>query len=116
MTNIKQKALDFFKSNANIKEVYGTNDGFLFLKKQDALFHAKTLSADNPQVEAFTNAKDTAAEHRNPTPAELKELKDNAVAEYTGLFGTAPDKKLSAKEITKLIETKKVELQNQNPQ
>jgi len=57
MSDTKQKALDFLKSNADITEVFATSDGFLFTKKSDATEHAKTLTEDEPEVETFT-AKD----------------------------------------------------------
>ena len=122
----KQEALDFFESNANIKEVFGTTDGFIFQKKGDAFNHAKALNADNPEVEDFTNdgeiekpASDAAktnepakTETSKPklTVAEYKELKEKATAEYKKIFGTEPDNKLSGVKIQELNDAKKAEL------
>lgn len=118
MSDIKQKALEFFKSNAEVKEVFATSDGFLFTKKSDAREHAKVLDADNPKVETLSNTgKDLANEDSDKpklSPTELKAIKANAVAEYTKLFGSAPAGKLSAKEIQKLIDAKKAESPNEN--
>ncbi|MEC3875940.1 hypothetical protein [Chryseobacterium salviniae] len=118
MSEIKQKALDFFKSNAEIKEVFATSDGFLFTKKGDATDHAKVLDADNPKVERFGNTLtdfvEETFEKAKLSIAELKAIKTKAVAEYTELFGFAPEQKLSAKDIQKLIDAKKAESSNEN--
>lgn len=120
MSDTKQKALDYLKSNADTKEVFATSDGFLFIKKTDAVEHAKTLNADNPEVETFTNSADAKQnvvkdDTKKPNPAELKAIKDKAIADYTELFGTAPAANLSAKKIQELIDAKKEELAKQNP-
>lgn len=127
MEYTKQKALDYLESNADIKEVFATTDGFLFLKNSDALEHAKSLDADNPTVEKFTkdendsqsedNANDAlenADNGDNPklTPVEYKELKEKATAEYKELFGEDPDSKLSGAKIQALNDAKKTELDN----
>ncbi len=65
MADTKQKALDYFKSNADTKEIYATSDGFLFLKKADATEHAKALNADSPQVEKFTPESETEESKTN---------------------------------------------------
>ena len=118
MSDNKQKALDFFKSNADSKEVFATSDGFLFTKKADALEQAKVLNSEDPQFETFTNSTENFVEEvltkAKLSIAELKVLKQNAVAEYTELFKVAPGEKLSGKEIQKLIDAKKTELA-QNP-
>lgn len=116
MSDIKNKALDFLKSNAEIKEVFATSDGFLFTKKPDATDHAKALDADNPKVERFGNTLTDFVEETfqkaKLSISELKEIKTKVIAEYTELFGSAPDEKLSAKEIQKLIDAKKAEVTN----
>lgn len=118
MSDIKQKALDFFKSNAEIKEVFATSDGFLFTKKSDATDHAKVLNPDNPEVERFGNTlKDFVNETFEKSKlsiAELKAIKAKAVADYTELFGSAPNEKLSAKDIQQLIDAKNAESSNEN--
>ncbi|GGG47077.1 hypothetical protein [Epilithonimonas arachidiradicis] len=119
MSDTKQKALDYLESNANIKEVFGTTDGFIFLKKGDALNHAKALDPDNPEVETFTRDEQPAKKDDAPklSPAELKALKEKATAEYKELFGTDPDSKLSGAKIQALNDAKKAEIaQNQNPE
>lgn len=118
MSDTKQKALDFLESNANTKEVFGTTDGFIFLKKVDALNHAKVLDADNPEVETFTNDEKSSKKYNTPklSPAEYKELKEKATAEYKELFGEDPDSKLSGAKIQELNDTKKAELAIQNPE
>lgn len=60
MSDTKNKALDYFKSNADTKEVFATADGILFLKKADAVNHAKVLDAENPKVETFENKPEKA--------------------------------------------------------
>lgn len=56
MSDTKKKAEDFFKSKPDVKEVYATQDTFIFEKKADALEHAKTLAAgDDPVVETIEN-------------------------------------------------------------
>lgn len=112
MSDTKQKALDFFESNANTKEVFGTTDGFIFLKKVDALNHAKVLDADNPEIETFTNDEKSSKKDDAPkmSIAEQKALKDAAIAEYKELFGEDPDSKLSGAKIQELNDAKKVEL------
>ena len=110
MSDNKQKALDFFKSNADSKEVFATSDGFLFTKKADALEQAKVLNSEDPQFETFKSSTEEfvqeVLEKSKLSIAELKELKNKAVAEYTQLFNEAPNGKLSAKEIQKLIDAK----------
>lgn len=117
MSDTKQKALDFLESNANTKEVFGTTDGFIFLKKVDALNHAKVLDADNPEVESFTRDEQPAKKDDVPklSIAEYKELKEKATAEYKELFGEDPDSKLSGAKIQELNDAKKAELVIQNP-
>lgn len=111
MSNTKENALKFLDSNADIKEVHATEDGFLFVKKEDALNHAKTLNSDDPSVETF---KKELEEQKAPrlSVAELKAIKEKAIADFTELFNAAPDEKLSAKEIQKLIDAKKAEKPN----
>ena len=61
--------------------------------------------------DAITVKKETETkqEEKNLSPAEMKAIKDKAVADYTELFGTAPDNNLSAKKIQELIDAKKAE-------
>ncbi|MGV4413867.1 hypothetical protein [Chryseobacterium sp. T1] len=116
MSDTKQKALDFFKSNANTKEVFATVDGFLFLKKNDALTHAKTLDEDNPTIETFSNGGNLTKKQETLklSVAEYKELKEKATVEYKELFGADPDSKLSGAKIQELNDAKKLELANAN--
>lgn len=118
MSDTKQKALDFLESNANTKEVFGTTDGFIFLKKADALNHAKVLDADNPEVETFTRDEQPAKKDDAPkmSIAEYKELKEKATAEYKELFGEDPKANLSGAKIQELNDAKKAELASQNPE
>ena len=137
MSDTKQSALDYFKSNAETKELFATTDGFLFTKRSDAMNHAKTLDADHPSVETITNdgetEKITAEQLVNTvnagagsiapaktsdaktklSVAEYKELKDKATVEYKELFGADPDSKLSGAKIQELIDAKKAELANE---
>jgi hypothetical protein len=115
MSDTKQKALDFLQSNTNIKEVFATSDGILFIKKADAINHAKVLDAENPKVETFGSTEAVKKEERKKLSiAELKAIKADAVTEYTKLFESAPDEKLSTKDIRKLVDAKKAELANEN--
>lgn len=112
MTDTKQKALDFFESNADTKEIFATSDGFLFLKSSDATEHAKALDADNPEVETFTRDEKPSKKDDAPklSVAEYKELKEKATAEYKELFGAEPNSKLSGVKIQELNDAKKAEL------
>ena len=56
-----------------------------------------------------TTVTETKQEEKNLSPAEMKAIKDKTVADYTELFGTAPDNNLSAKKIQELIDSKKAE-------
>jgi len=139
MSDTKQSALDYFKSNAETKELFATTDGFLFTKRSDAMNHAKTLDFDHPSVETITNdgetekitneqlvnavnagigaesiapAKTSDAKTK-PSVAEYKELKDKATVEYKELFGADPDSKLSGAKIQELNDAKKAELANE---
>lgn len=109
MSDTKEKALDYLKSNAEIKEIFATKDGFLFTKKSDAVEHAKSVDADNPAVETYTR-EETVKD--DLSPAEKKALKDAAIAEYKELYGTEPDSKLSGVKIQELNDAKKTELAN----
>lgn len=134
MSTKNKEALEFFKVNPNVKEVFATTDGFVFQKKIDADGHAKTLDADHPSVETITNdgetekitndqlvnagagstapAKTSDAKTK-PSVAEYKELKDKATVEYKELFGADPDSKLSGAKIQELNDAKKAELANE---
>jgi hypothetical protein len=107
MKDLKQKALDFLESNATIKEIYATTDGFLFTKKADATTHAQALNEGEPIVETFYATEPETAP-KKLSIAELKALKENTIQEYTALFEDAPDAKLSAKELQKLIDAEKL--------
>lgn len=95
MSDTKQKALDFFKSKPDAKEVFATSDGFLFTKKADATTHAVTLNSDNPEVETFENKALTAEE-------VLQDEK--LVQEYEDLFKVKPEEGLSNEDIQILID------------
>lgn len=123
MSDTKQKALDFLESNANTNEVFATADGFLFVHKNDAITHATSLNADDPQVETFSKEEKITEKLledsviKKPTPAELKALKEKAIAEYKEVFEAEPDTKLSGANIQKLVDAKKEELAKaQNPE
>ena len=112
MSDTKEKALDYLKSNAEIKEIFATKDGVLFTKKSDAVEHAKTVDADNPAVETYTREETVKDDSSKLSPAEKKALKDAAIAEYKELYGTEPDSKLSGVKIQELNDAKKAELAN----
>jgi len=80
MSDTKQKALDYLKSNADITEIFATSDGFLFTKKADATEHAKTLTEDEPEVETFTN---TAIPDDKLSGKDIQELIDAETADLT---------------------------------
>ncbi|MCT2563954.1 hypothetical protein [Chryseobacterium herbae] len=119
MSTINKNALDFFKTNPNVNEVFATTDGYVFVKKLDATNHAKTLNPDSPEVEPIKNEEQPVEDKKEGTVklsvAELKALKDKATQEYTELFGSAPDSKLSGAKIQELNDAKKTELANENP-
>lgn len=104
MDNIKERAIEYLEAHTELNELYGTEDGFLFEQKHDAATHARTLNETDPKVEVFKREKS-----KRLSPAELKVIKDTKVAEYTEVFGEAPDAKLSASALHKLIEEKKAE-------
>lgn len=120
MSDINQKAKEFFKIHSEAKEVFATKDKFLFLKKADALNHAKTLNADSPSVETIKNKGDQEPEPKKEnsdkglSPAEKKALKEKTIQEYTELFGEVPDEKLSAAKIQELIDSKKEALSKES--
>ena len=95
MSDTKQKALDFFKSKPETKEVFATKDGFLFTKKQDATTHAVRLNSDNPEVETFEN---------EALPAEEVLQDEKLVQEYEELFKEKPGEELTDEEIQELID------------
>lgn len=127
MENLKEKALEFFNSNANTNTVFATKDGTLFYKEADAKEHARVLDPENAAVETFERKAETTAEKttekaktegkttdKKLTVAELKAIKEAAVKEYTEVFGVAPDDKLSGAKIQELVDAKKAELANVN--
>lgn len=69
------------------------------------------LNADQGQIgndnNVATNDTSTKQEEKNLSPAEMKAIKDKAVADYIELFKTSPDTNLSAKKIQELIDAKK---------
>lgn len=54
---IQEKAEHYLAENENVKQVFATSDGFLFLEKKDAQNHAQTLS-DN-EVQTFLQGNET---------------------------------------------------------
>lgn len=107
MTDLKQKALDYLKSNADTKEVHVTTDGTLFLKLEYAKEHARTLDAENPKVETFK--KEVEA-----TKADEALDREALVKQYTELYGKAPSQNAKDTTILAKIEEKKAELANVN--
>ena len=104
MTDFKQKALDYLKSNADTKEVHVTTDGTLFLKESFAKEHARSLQPENPTYETFKRDEKAA-----------KTLDREAlVKEFTELYGKAPAQNAKDATILEKIEAKKAELANVN--
>lgn len=60
MSDIKQKASDFFKYKPTAPEVHATSDGVLFEQKQHATAHAQTL--EDQQVITMKNSGETDPE------------------------------------------------------
>ncbi len=54
---IQEKAEQYLAENENIKQVFATSDGFLFLEKKDAQNHAQTLS--DYEVQTFSQDEET---------------------------------------------------------
>lgn len=73
---IQEKAKQYLSENPNVKKIFATADGFLFLEKKDAQNHAQTL--EDKQVLTFEMKSETennSSETENDkTPYEL--LKD----------------------------------------
>lgn len=73
---IQEKAKQYLSENPNVKKIFATADGFLFLEKKDAQNHAQTL--EDKQVLTFETESETennSSETENDkTPYEL--LKD----------------------------------------
>ena len=107
MADLKQKALDYLKSNADTKEVHVTTDGTLFLKLEYAKEHARTLDAEHPKVETFK--KEVEA-----TKADEALDREALVKQYTELYGKAPAQNAKDATILEKIEAKKAELANVN--
>lgn len=104
MTDLKQKALDYLKSNADTKEVHVTSDGTLFLKESYAKEHARSLQTENPTYETFK---------REEKAAETLD-REALVKEFTELYGKAPAQNAKDATILEKIEAKKAELANVN--
>ena len=104
MTDLKQKALDYLKSNADTKEVHVTADGTLFLKESYAKEHARSLQPENPTYETFK---------RGEKAAETSD-REALVKEFTELYGKAPAQNAKDATILEKIEAKKAELANVN--
>lgn len=104
MTDLKQKALDYLKSNADTKEVHVTADGTLFLKESYAKEHARSLQPENPTYETFK---------REEKEAETLD-REALVKEFTELYGKAPAQNAKDATILEKIEAKKAELANVN--
>lgn len=104
MTDLKQKALDYLKSNADTKEVHVTSDGTLFLKESFAKEHARSLQPENPTYETFK---------RDEKVVETLD-REALVKEFTELYGKAPAQNAKDATILEKIEAKKAELANVN--
>lgn len=104
MTDLKQKALDYLKSNADTKEVHVTTDGTLFLKESFAKEHARSLQLENPTYETFKR------EEKEVETSDREAL----VKEFTELYGKAPAQNAKDATILEKIEAKKAELANVN--
>ena len=76
---------------------------------KDQLNADQNQNIDGNDSNVATKETETKQEEKNLSPAEMKAIKDKAVADYTELFGTAPDNNLSAKKIQELIDAKKAE-------
>ena len=76
---------------------------------KDQLNADQNQNIDGNDSNVATKETETKQEEKNLSPAEMKAIKDKAVADYTELFGTAPDNNLSAKKIQELIDSKKAE-------
>lgn len=100
-----EKAKKYLSENPEVKEVFATSDGFLFLKKYDAQEHANSLDADSPVVETYTQSDEPANEVKQKA-LTAAEVKAKAAADYTELFGSAPAANLSGPKIQALIDAK----------
>lgn len=118
MSDINQKAVDFFKYKPTAPEVHATSDDILFEQKQHAVVHSQTLE-DKNVITIKNDGKSfevTVVPDKKLSPAELKAIKEQAIKDYTELFNAAPDSKLSGAKIQELIDAKKAELTNQKPE
>lgn len=118
MSDVNKRASDYFQSKPETKSLFYAKEDkeqFLFEKKQDAVNHAAEVNSDSPDVIEIKNGGSNPTEQKL-TPAELKALKDKAIAEYTEFFGETPKGNLSGAKIQALVDAKKAEIANeQNP-
>jgi len=80
---IQEKAADYFKNHKAVRQLFATNDGFLFTAKPNATNHAKTLkdnavtTIDNPE---YNKVKDEVVESteflQQTIKTVLEELKE----------------------------------------
>ncbi len=86
---IQEKAEHYLAENENIKRVFATSDGFLFLEKKDAQNHAQTL--DDQKVQTFLQDEETDDETDEATsvlnlsikkmPKQVKQIEDAELLE-----------------------------------
>ncbi|MGK7648415.1 hypothetical protein ACSQ7D_00165 [Capnocytophaga sp. G1920] len=82
---MKEKAEQYFEENKEVKYLFATSDGFLFLQKKDAQNHAETL--EDKQVDTFTREEKEMVGLENlenveaSETSESSELSDNLEAE-----------------------------------
>ncbi len=60
---MEKKAQEYLKEHPELEKLYGTSDGFLFEKEQDARSHAKTLA--NKEVSTFMPQKEVVVKQVN---------------------------------------------------
>ncbi len=108
---MEEKAQAYLKANPTVKKLYGTQDGFLFERKQDAKNHAATL--ENKNVETFVPKSEESTGEVDAEQESLFDyegehaylLKDRAflLARYNFLMSETPDEAITTEDLAKEV-------------
>lgn len=105
---MKEKAQAYLKEHNELEKLYGTADGFLFERKQDATAHATTLG--NKTVSEFTAEQTVVAKSETLTiDTELLEDRDFLMARYEALEGKKTPHNISTEKLAERVKELEVE-------
>ncbi len=101
---MENKAQKYLESHPELQKLYGTSDGFLFEKEQDARNHANTLV--DKQVSTFAPKTVPQTGDEDDTPLENREF---LMARYEALTGKQVPSNIGDETLEKRVQELEVE-------